>query len=429
MSHSSMKDKKGPKGRQGNDPPSRKPSFDSDLSYRSESRKRFRDFFASKPKPGSQPSTPTTNMHRSNTEGAPQPSRSSSTSQARSLNSLDQPPRSGRASLNSDKPLPKIPESHTKTNSPAPPFRRSDSAVPPRILQHSQPRSATFQISPSSPLGNPPSETSELEDEPVFWFQDELPDSARSELLPPPPKPRETVPRKKGPEPPNYPYSFVRVYLCGHPPETVKVEKQPSSKVLHHMIEPPPMREQLLLTCNFLRFTLRKCQACATEYAAQPMREVVTNQMVSRRGRGEKRDGFMDAMERFGGGLKGMPAGEVVPHDRIDEEEFAGGEPVVGTNGEEYQDRAVRMNSWRMDEYLKKKRTGRGIGFWRRMSGCTYSETLNMLPVNKLGDELVFGHLEERINSETLSSDLTPPHREITCVLNIRQHIFLSLMA
>ncbi|KAF2464938.1 uncharacterized protein BDR25DRAFT_318914 [Lindgomyces ingoldianus] len=168
------------------------------------------------------------------------------------------------------------------------------------------------------------------------------------------------------PNKPLYPYTFTRTYLCGHPTEIITVDKLPSGFLCHSIL--PPSTNVRGLGYN-LQYTLRKCQACATEHLAQPIREVVRNQMIVRRevGAEGRIDGVTEALERFRESKFGF-LGFRVGHGRIDEEEFSGGEvlkPSVGVgSGGGFYERATRFYVEDLRAERVEEVAGTEVGVW-----------------------------------------------------------------
>ncbi|KAF2796820.1 hypothetical protein K505DRAFT_334830 [Melanomma pulvis-pyrius CBS 109.77] len=151
-----------------------------------------------------------------------------------------------------------------------------------------------------------------------------------------------------------YPYKIIRNFLCGHPPELIKVDITPDGNVQHVLLAGAD-REEVVFN-----FSLQRCRRCAEDHQAQrrvthakqPVRAVEASQGEVMRERYQRRDGFNEVLHRYRYGNFFEQAmrshgkllyDEVPMHGQLEERAFEKLDPVVrGPWGESYE-RAVRV--------------------------------------------------------------------------------------
>lgn len=103
---------------------------------------------------------------------------------------------------------------------------------------------------------------------------------------------------------PRYPYTFHRRYLCGHPDESIIVDR-PHDTLLQHTITEPSRGNNS--TLKLYQQDLQRCLACAEEHCAerrhnnpserQP-RSLAAHQGQAQGGEGWLKDGFLHTLRR-----------------------------------------------------------------------------------------------------------------------------------
>lgn len=113
----------------------------------------------------------------------------------------------------------------------------------------------------------------------------------------------------------NYPYTFQRAYLCGHPEEYIRVDLDSNSQPsrLQHTIVPSPTRRSNT-TSSIYQQTLQRCSRCAEGHQArrshknprEPVRSLAANQGEVQGDEDWVKDGFLQGLrrQRFSGGPK-----------------------------------------------------------------------------------------------------------------------------
>ena len=100
------------------------------------------------------------------------------------------------------------------------------------------------------------------------------------------------------------PYTMLRTYLCGHPPEAIKVHTFTDGTVQHILLDALP---RLLLGEKYLTFSLQQCKLCAAEHherrkathPKQAARGLAVHQGEVMREARKRAGGFLDVLRRF----------------------------------------------------------------------------------------------------------------------------------
>jgi hypothetical protein len=152
---------------------------------------------------------------------------------------------------------------------------------------------------------------------------------------------------------PWYPYTIIRIFLCGHPSEHIEVNIDPDGNKQHTLLSTRKLNISRWIDHGDkrtfdLKFSLQRCRKCAEEHKekrknthAKDVRSKEASQGEAMRERGQRRDGFDEALQRRG--YSNFYQEDYVPyHNELDENDYRKQDRTVkGPGGQSYE-RAVR---------------------------------------------------------------------------------------
>ena len=152
---------------------------------------------------------------------------------------------------------------------------------------------------------------------------------------------------------PRYPYTIIRTFLCGHPPEHIEVNIDPDGNKQHILLSIHKLNISRWIdhgdTQKFdLKFSLQRCRKCAEEHEEKrqnthkkDVRSLEASKGEVMREWNQRGDGFEDVLQRRRYGYF-YRKDQVPYHDRLDENDYGKQDRTVkGPGGQSYE-RAVR---------------------------------------------------------------------------------------